>query len=248
MSESANLHLQADAQSLNPAAAIELFTLDTTPITAVNGVTGAGAVYNWTPGEVGSAIVYQGVAYSLLPIEFTDMKTTGGGTAPAPVIKISSLGGLVGALVASFSDLVGAKVSRMRVFADCLDGAPNADTTAFIGPDVFSIDRKSHQDKTYVEFTLAVSYDQQGKVFPGRQVIADSCSRSYRYWNTATSAFVYGTCPYNGGNYYDTSGNSQTDPTLDFCSKKLGTGCIKRFGTAALPTYAFPGASLTGVG
>ena len=248
MSQFANLNLEADLQSLNPAPSVELFQLDTTPLTMINGVPGAGEVYNWTPGDIGgNAITFGGVAYPPLPVEFVDMKTTGGGTTPAPILRVSSLGGLIGTLVASFADLVGAKVTRIRTFLDCVDGGVNADPTAFIGPDVFYVDRKSHHDKTYVEFTLAVSYDQQGKVFPGRQIIADACSRSYRYWNG--TQFVQGTCPYTGPNYFDTSGNPTSDPTQDFCSKKLETGCLLRFGTqTTLPTYAFPGASLTGVG
>lgn len=246
---SSNLHLQRDVQSLNPPPVIELFSLDTTPLTMVNGVSGAGEVYNWTPGDLsgGNPILFGGVLYTPMPVEFLDMKTTGGGTTPTPIIRIASLGGLVGTLVASFADLVGAKVTRMRTFQDCLDGQVNADPTAFIGPDAFYIDQKSHQDKNYVEFTLAVSYDQQGRTFPGRQIIADACSRSYRYWNG--SRFVMGTCPYAGSAYFDTSGNPQSDPSLDFCSKKLETGCQLRFGSGVtLPTYAFPGAALTGIG
>jgi lambda family phage minor tail protein L len=249
MSESTNLNLQGNVQSLNPSPSIELYSLDTSPITAVNGVPGTGAVYNWTPGNIGAApLFFGGVSYSPLPIEFTDMKTSGQGTVAAPVISISSLGGLVGALVASFADLVGAKVTRIRTFANCLDGAVDADPTAFIGPDIFYVDRKSHHDKNYVEFTLAISYDQQGKVFPGRQVLSDACTRTYRFWNVATSAFIQGTCPYTGANYFDTSGNSTTDPTQDFCSKQLNSGCLLRFQNDSLPTYAFPGASLTGIG
>jgi lambda family phage minor tail protein L len=248
MSESNNLTLQADVQSLNPAPAVELFELDTTPLTAVNGVTGAGATYNWMPGTLGDAPAYfGGVAYTPMPIEFVDMKTTGGGTTPAPIIRISSLGGMIGSLISSFNDLVGAKVTRIRTFQDCLDGQVNADPSAFIGPDIFYIDQKSHQDKTYAEFTLAVSYDAQGRTFPARQIIADACQRTYRYWNG--EEFVYGTCPYGGSSYFDTSGNAVADPALDFCSKKLATGCLMRFGNmATLPTYAFPGASLTGMG
>lgn len=247
MSQETNLNLQADVQSLTPAPSVELFTLDTTPLTAVNGITGTGSVYLWTPGDIGTQpVIFGGATYTPLPIEFVDMKTTGGGTAPAPIIRISSLGGLVGSLVATFADLVGAKVSRIRTFVDCLDGAINADPTAYIGPDVFNIDRKSHHDKTYVEFTLAVAYDQQGRVFPGRQVLADACQHTYRYYNG--TSFVQGTCPYVGVNYFDTSGNPQTDPALDFCSKKLNSGCLKRFPTGTVPTWAFPGAALTGVG
>ncbi len=248
MSQSNNLNLQADVQSLNPTPSIELFQSDTSPLTAVNGVTTGGNVYNWTPGDIGGQLVsFGGVLYTPLPVEFVNMKTTGGGTTPSPVIRISSLGGLIGALIASFADLVGAKITRIRTFQDCLDGGVNADPTAYIGPDIFYIDRKSHHDKTYAEFTLAVSYDQQGKVFPARQVIADACSRSYRYWNG--SEFIQGTCPYQGSAYFDTSGNPVSDPSLDFCSKKLATGCLLRYGNSAtLPTYAFPGASLTGIG
>jgi lambda family phage minor tail protein L len=248
MSQTTNAHIQADIQSLTPSPAVELFSLDTSPIFNINGQNGVGSVYNWTPGDIGTApVLFGGVTFTALPIEFLDMKTSGQGTTPTPIIRLSSLGGLIGALVASFSDLVGAKVSRIRTFQDCLDGQVNADPTAMIGPDVFYVDSKSHHDKTFVEFTLAISYDQQGKVFPGRQVIADCCTRTYRYWNG--SSFVYGTCPYVGTSYFDTSGNATSNPALDFCSKKLNSGCLLRFpGNVDVPTYAFPGASLLGLG
>jgi lambda family phage minor tail protein L len=246
MSET-NLNLEANLQSLSPAPGIELFTLDTTPLTAVNGVTGNGYIYNWTPGTINdNAILFGGVTYVPLPIEFDQMKTTGQGVTPTPVIRISSLGGLLSTLISSFNDLVGAKVTRIRCFENNLDNGANPDPTAFIGPDVFSVDSKSHQDKNYVEFELAVSYDQQGRTFPARQVIADCCTQTYRYWNG--SAFVQGTCPYTGSAYFDTSGNVTASPASDFCSKKLKTGCLLRYPNTAVPTWAFPGASATGIG
>ncbi len=247
MSET-SLNLERDLQSLSPSPAVELFSLDTSPLTAINGVLNGGSVYNWTPGTFGDGpVFFGGVSYTPLPIEFMDMKTTGGGTTPTPIIRVSALGGLVSQLISSYADLVGAKVTRIRTFLDCLDGSVNADPTAFIGPDIFSIDQKSHQDKEYIEFTLAVAYDAQGRTFPARQIIADACKRSYRFWNG--SRFIQGTCPYAGNAYFDTSGNPVGNPALDFCSKQLDSGCVKRFGLlVSLPTYAFPGASLTGVG
>lgn len=86
----------------------------------------------WTPGDINDApILFGGVTYTPLPIEFGDMKTVGQGTAPAPTIEFSAMGGLISGLLASFGDLVGAKITRMRTFRDCLDGQPNADPTAF---------------------------------------------------------------------------------------------------------------------
>jgi lambda family phage minor tail protein L len=241
--------LATEIQSLSHAPYIELFTLDTSPIYQINGVPNGGAQYNWTPGTIGdAAIVFGGVTYSPMPVAFTNMKTTGQGTPPTPVLRVSAIGGLIASLIGAEGDLVGATVTRLRTFSEFLDGQPEADPAYFFGPDTFSIDQKVVQTKNYTEFRLAVSYDQAGIRFPKRQILRDSCTHSYRYYNTTTSAFVAGNCPYTGGSYYTAAGVSTSDPTQDACGKRL-SDCLLRYpNNQPLPTWAFPGAALAGIG
>jgi lambda family phage minor tail protein L len=238
----------ANQQSLTPGDYIELYELDTTPQTLINGVAGAGVQYRWTPGLIGNTpISFGGVIYEPFPVQMTKLTTTGQGKPPTPVLNVSAVGGLIIGLVIANSDLVGCQISRIRTFSKYLDGQPQADPTAFAGPDIFDIDQKTQHDKNLIQFTLSVPFDQLGKKFPARQVLRDACTRSYRFYNSATSAFVQGTCPYVGTSYFDASDNPQTNPALDSCSKRL-TGCSLRFSPNPLPTYAFPGAALTAVG
>ncbi|WP_029311610.1 phage minor tail protein L [Acidiphilium angustum] len=244
---------EASVQSLTPGAYVELYSLDTTPLTLLNGTPGTGQVFNWTPGVMGSSpVLFGGVAYEPMPIAFGGMATSGQGKAPTPTLDISAIGGVIIGLIANVSnnpngDIVGAQVTRIRTFAQYLDGQPQADASAFIGPDLFYIDQKSHQDKNTVQFRLAIPTDQQARKFPRRQVLRDACTRSYRFYNSATSAFVYGTCPYTGTAYFNAQGASVPTANLDSCGKRL-SDCKLRFPNQALPTYAFPGAAYTAIG
>ena len=233
------------AQQLFTAALVELYELDTTPLTLINGTSGStGTQYYFTPGNLdGTPVVYQGVTYTAIPIEGQGFEWSGQGKLPQPTLTLSNIGGLATALVLANNDLVGCKVTRTRVFANNLDGATNADATAYFEPDVFIVNRKSKHTKELIEFELRATFDAEGLMLPRRQIIRDACTQTYRYWNATTSAFVYGSCPYSGTNYYDANGNVTSAPT-DVCGKKL-TDCQLRFGAnGKLPTYAFPGAGL----
>lgn len=228
------------AQQPSTDPLVELYELDTTPLNAVYGNSSPGTVYLWTPGSIGGQVVsFGGAHYQPMPIEGVGWEWNGQGKLPQPKLQISNVGNLAAALVIAYGDLVGCQVTRLRVFASCLDGQPNADSSAYFEPDIFTINRKSGHTKTYVEFELRASFDAQGLLLPRRQIIKDTCGQSYRQWNG--SSFVYGTCPYTGGNFFAIDDSATGDPAKDVCSKRL-TGCIARFGpTAALPFGGFPG-------
>jgi lambda family phage minor tail protein L len=246
-----NLNFRTEIQSLDPSALIELFTLDTTPLTTINGQTGTGSQYLWTPGTLGdAAISYGGALYNPMPVTFTHMQTTGQGKAPTPKLTVSAIGGLIVSLSIQYGDLVGAKVSRVRTMLKFLDGQPEADPSAFWGPDVFTVDQKTKHTPAELEFNLAIGFDQQGILFPRRQVIRDSCSFPYRAWDTTTAAFVYvpvDGCPYTGSACFTAEGASCA-AAQDQCGKRL-SDCQLRFGTNGnLPFLGFPGVALPGAG
>lgn len=244
--------IQETIQSLTPGPYVELYSLDTGPLTNINGTPNGGQVFYWTPGPLGGAdVVFNGVSYTPLPIQLNGLLTTGQGKPPTPSLSISLIGGIVLG-IANFAgtDLLGAKITRMRTFERYLDGQPLADPTAFLGPDIFYIDQKTHQDRQMVQFALSIVYDQLGRQFPGRQVFRDACTRSYRFYdsslNNGTGGFVYGSCPYAGSAYYNAQGQSVSTPQGDSCGKRL-SDCQLRFPNQDLPTWAFPGVNYTAV-
>lgn len=234
-------HLR-EAQLLAADALVELYSLDTTMLSNIYGVPGLGDVLYFCSGTLGAApVAFNGILYAPMPIEATGFEWNGQGKLPRPKLKVANLSGLVGGLTYQFADLLGAEITRLRTFAKFLDGQPEADPTAVFEPDVFRIDRKSHQSKSYVEFELAASFDQQGVRLPKRQVLRDACSFTYRIYSA--NAFHYGTCPYTAAPMFDVTDSPTVDPTKDQCSHRL-TGCLARYGTTAtLPFAGFPGVS-----
>jgi len=234
--------------SLAPGALVELFQLDTSPCHTLNGVqVAAGTVYCWTPGTINEGPVsFGGQVYVSIPIEGVDWQWNGIGTIPQPKLRVNNFSGVATGLVISLDDLVGAKVTRIRTFAQHLDGQSAADPSSMFEPDVFFINRKSSHDNEMIEFELATSYDQIGLQIPARQIIRDICGFTYRQY--VNGAFVMGSCPYAGAQYFAEDDSAANSPALDVCSHHMN-GCLVRFGqNADLPMEAFPGAGIsTGV-
>lgn len=236
-------------QGLTPDALIELYQLDTTALTALNGVPGLGTVYHWTPGVIGAnPVTLAGVQYAPMQIEGTGWDWNGQGKLPQPSLRITNIGGLAAALVIEFGNLLGAEVTRTLIFKRFLDGQSEADPTAAFFPERYTINRKSAHTKSAIEFELRAQFDAQGVMLPRRQVIRNSCSLLYRAWNPVTSSYVPGTCPWVGGQYYKADGSVTYDPAADSCGKKL-SDCLLRFkntsASPALPFAGFPGVGIT---
>ena len=169
----------ADLQSINPSAIIELFTLQLS--TALHG---ANTVYRFHAGSnlnANGQIVWDGNAYLRFPVEgsgFAFQK----GQLPRPRITVSNATGLISALLLSVNetttgnDLTGATVTRIRTLAKFIDAVnfadginATADPSAEFPREVYSIDRKSGENREVVEFELAAPTDLAGVRIPGRQ-------------------------------------------------------------------------------
>lgn len=220
------------------------------PASWVSINSGLGALgdqdYPWLAYEVP---IWQGNAYTPLPIKATGFERSGQGQFPRPVLSMSNITGTGSLLLQAYGDIRGAEVTRVRVFADNLDNGIDPDPAAYFAPDVFLINRKSKENSTVVEFELVSRLDQQGAKLPARQVLRDVCPWIYRTWdaslNGGAGGFVYADddvgCPYTGGTYYDIAGNTTANPEDDKCSKRLATGCRARYGkTEELPFGGFP--------
>ena len=173
----------SDLQSINPSAIIELFTLQLS-----NTLHGATTVYRFHAGSnlnANGKIIWAGNEYLRFPIQATGFAFQKG-QLPRPRIIISNATGLISAILLSVNetttgnDLTGATVTRIRTLAKFIDAAnfadgnnPTADNTAEFPQEIYSIDRKSTENREIVEFELAAPTDLAGVRIPGRQ-----CTRS----------------------------------------------------------------------
>lgn len=230
--------IEETLQQFAPGNLVQLFQLDATAID--------GPVYYFTPTSdgAGDAIVFDGHTYTPIDIEANGYEWNGRGAIPTPRISIANTNLAIHAAAITYGDLLGATLTRIRTFRQYLDDGSEPDPTAILPIDVHKIERKSNHNKTFIEWELSASIDQQGVQIPRRQILKDACTHTYRVWNGATFDYTQATCPYSGSNYFDTTGTQVADPALDKCSKQLGQGCRKRFGqNGELPFRGFPGVS-----
>jgi lambda family phage minor tail protein L len=220
--------IQAELQSLAPNALIELYILDTSVI-------GFGTIDYFFAGTDANRlpIVFQGITYEPWPLSVTGFEFTGQGVLPQPQFSISNIGGIISATALQLNDLVGAKVTRLRTFAQFLDNQPTADPTQQLTPDIYYVNRKVSETGTLVVFELTSSFDVIGLQAPSRQILQNSCPWVYK---GAQCTWVP-----QPGLYFDATDKPQAEIGGDQCGKRL-TSCQVRFGTnALLPFGGFPG-------
>lgn len=229
--------INADVQKLNPGTLVELFDLDATiygigHLRFCSGVNFAG-----TPTDV----TWQGNVYTRYPIAAIGFEKSTSGVIARPSLKASNINGALSSFNKAYSDLVRCTLTRYRTLVKYLDAVnfpggvnPTADPTAFITPDIYSVDRKAHQDSEYCEYELTASFDVAGVKLPRRLIIQNMCTWVYRSAE----------CGYAGGPVATVKDVPTGDPLLDDCSLHP-SGCKLRFGAnAILPFGGFPGASL----
>jgi lambda family phage minor tail protein L len=235
MSEVTPTAITTEIQQLAPSAVIELFELDL-------ALFGEGVVrFHAGTNELRQKVTWQGNAYEPFPVLAEGFEFNGGGQLPRPKIKVSNVTGTITALILTFQDLIGAKLTRKRTLAKYLDAVnftdgvnPSADATAAFADDVFYVDRKARETREVVEFELAASFDLEGVMLPRRQIIQNVCPWKYRGAE----------CSYTGSVWLDTNDSAVYDASLDACGKRLES-CKKRFGAnAELPYGGFPASGL----
>lgn len=200
--------------------------------------------------ENGNPITFGGFTYTLYPIEAEGFERGSEGTMPTPTIKVSNVLGGVSSILQEYNDLVGATVRRIRTFRKFLDDMPTADPDSYFPIDEYVVNRKTAQNKVYVEWELRSVLDLEGKYIPKRVCLRNICTHRYRLWRPNDllpegGQFDYSCaeCPYTGTNYFLKDGSTTTSPADDACGKRL-SDCKKRFGeTAELPFGGFPGIS-----
>ncbi len=227
--------ITSEIQKLAPSAVIELFVLDLTLFH--EGVVRFHAGTN----ELRRQVVWQGNTYEPFPIQAEGFEFNGNGQVPRPKLKVANVTGGITALILSYQDLVGAKVTRKRTLLKYLDAVnfasganSTADPSAEFADDVYFIDRKSRETRDVVEFELAAAFDLEGVSLPRRQIVQNVCPWQYRGAE----------CGYTGTAYFNANDETVSSRVQDACGKRL-VSCQKRFGAnAELPFGGFPAAGL----
>lgn len=159
---------EENRSSLTPGAYVELFEVDTTVI-------GGFEIFRFiTHGYDVSEVIWQGETFTRFPIEIEGFEWNATAQSPPqPTLRLSNVNKIVLAAVVGLGDLVGAKVTRWRTYAQFLDGQPTADPNAHYPPDIYFIQQKINHSKILLEWTLSSALYLPGLRLPKRQVLRD---------------------------------------------------------------------------
>ncbi len=230
-------NLLQETQKLAPSAIVSLFMLDTSSL--------GGPVYRFVQSQrVGGNIIFGGLTYTPFDVTFEGLEISGIGAFATPTFTVANTGPVIQALANAYGDLNGCVVTRIRTYARFLDGEAEADPTAYFGPDTYKIERMTEDSPASMSWELSSAIDQEGKMLPGRVIIAGACMWRYRIWDPVAGVFNYGKaqCPYTGAQSYDVN-DQPVAAALDVPSRQLSC-CKTRFGAdQPLPFGGFPGIS-----
>ena len=132
-------------------------------------------------------IVWQANTYSRMPVIAEGFKYSGKGKLPRPTLTLSNLLGTITSILqltnqtTALSDLAGAKVTRRRALSKDLDEvnfpsnvnpykSGSVDPSAELPREVYSIERKTVENRNIVQFELVSSFDLFGISAPKKLV------------------------------------------------------------------------------
>lgn len=196
-----------DLQGLQGDAIIELMTLDLIALdSSISPADRYIRFVNWTVAD-GQSVQYGGLTYSPVPYKAEGFVLQTEGVPPNPLLTVSNIGLEFTALVNTWDDLVGAKLTRRRVLARHLDSGGNPDSNAHWPDELWTIQQKESENKLSVSFRLSTAFDLDGITIPRRRALRYTCVWEYRKEG----------CDYAGPPVADASDNllsSSTDPLI----------------------------------
>ncbi len=227
--------IQQDIQKANAGYIVELFEIDLNTI-------GINEHYYFHNGvnELGNSVVFNGITYIRYPIEAGGFERNGNGKQARPTIRIANADGVIGTLSRANDDLVKVKVIRRRTFLKYLDAVnftggvnPTADPNAALNDEIWYVDRKTSENKVYVEWELVSALDLENNYLPKRQCIQNVCTWKYRGAE----------CGYTGGPVANKNDVITSVPGEDDCGKRVSS-CKLRYPNQSLPFGGFPAITL----
>ncbi len=134
-------------------------------------------------------IVFDSFTYYPLPIEATNFEVRGDGQLPRPKLTLANPQGAFTDVIKRRNDLIGNMIIRKRVYLKFLDnenfpnnlnpfGAPDPDSR--FDDDIFKINKKSNENKYYLEYELISPLELEDIKIPARIMIANYCPWKYR--------------------------------------------------------------------
>lgn len=236
-----NATIASTVQKLDPGKLIALYELDLTSI-------GGGYLY-FTENSTtsGTTVGLNGVTYIPIDCETEGFEFSGEGQMPRPKFRISNVQQSLVAEINAYEDLIGAPLTRRRTFAKYLDDGAAADSNAQFPIDVWVVERKTAQNRAFIEWELSAYMDVQGTNLPKGQILRDTCLHVYRSFEDPSFDYANATCPYTEegvGNMFERDGTPTVTSGDDVCGKKY-SDCGLRYNAKSdvLPTRAFPSVS-----
>lgn len=182
--------LEADVQRGWHDAIVEMFDVDLSPITS-----DPGDIYYFTNQlkQDGTKVQWKGNIYEPLPILSAGYDRNTNGQIAQPTLTVANVLGTFTAVIRSFDDLVGAKITRRRTLQKYLDGSPQADPLQEFPIDIFYIERKTQETSLTITWQLSSILDLEGVKLPRRVITQNLCLWRYRSSE----------CGYTGAPIYD---------------------------------------------
>jgi lambda family phage minor tail protein L len=145
---------------------IELYDLDMTVL--------GGPVLHFTPHFAdGGVITFGGVDYVSTSITSGGWEISATGTQPRPELTVAIINDEMLAYVLSLGDCVGATITRRRTFHKFTDGQAEANSSFYLLPDTYKVERKTAQTDTVISWELSSEIDRFGLRIPRRQITKD---------------------------------------------------------------------------
>lgn len=233
-------------EGLDPGALIDLYIVDLSTI----GI--PVQLYFQSSSPLGTSLWFGGKEYVSRGIVISGFERSSQDVPPEPTLVISNVDKGGYALLETYGELLGAKITRLQTYdifldrlADGVTANPQADSTAQHFPEIWYIEQKEGSDNEIIKWRLSSILDLRGKKVPNRLVLKDICQRNYRAYDAATGTFKYApqcACPYADAKYFKRDGTVTTNPALDDCTKDF-KGCALRYPNQPLPGWFFPGVS-----
>lgn len=205
--------------NLNPDSFVDLFEVY---IDETTGIFRFHAGKNFT-----SSIIFRGNAYLPMPVDFSGFEFSADGKQNRPSLRVANVDGFITDNIKNKNDLINSKLKRIKVFVRNLDDANFSDqVNPFFGyrnkrnavagygqsfyEDNYIINRKTQENKFYIEFDLSSPLDLENQTLPNRKISDNLCSWKYR-----GCGCNYGKIPWDpvGGQEFRVANN--TTPILE---------------------------------